>query len=71
MELIGGAIVGAAAVLFGRSLLGSVGATLRLAAKGVIKGSVAAYEAVTSAASEVSERVGDLVAEIKAETPPK
>jgi uncharacterized protein DUF5132 len=69
MELIGGAIVGAAVVLFGRSLLGGISAALRPAAKGVVKGSVAAYEAVASTASELTERVGDFMAEASAETP--
>ena len=70
MELIGAAIVGAVAVLVGPSVLGSVAAVLRPAAKGVIKGGMAAYEAVTGAAAGVGESMGDLVAEAKAETTP-
>jgi hypothetical protein len=70
MELIGAAIVGALAVLVGPSVLGGVTAILRPAAKGVIKGGMAAYETVAGAAAGVSESMGDLVAEAKAETAP-
>jgi len=64
MELLVGLIAGAVIVWMAPGIAGRV---IRPAAKGVIKGGVAAYKAASEAVSEARESVGDMVAEATTE----
>ena len=67
LPIIGGIVVGAIAAIAAPSLVSAVASGVRTAAKEVVKGSVAAYTAVSELASESGEQFQDLVAEAKSE----
>lgn len=64
---IGGAIVGAVVAVAAPSIITGIGQVLRPVAKGIIKGGVVTFTAVSELVSETGEQFNDLVAEAKAE----
>ena len=65
--VIGGAVVGAVAVVAVPSLISGIGGMLRPLAKEVLKGGIVAYAAVSEMVAETGEQFNDIVAEAKAE----
>ena len=65
--VIGGAVVGAVAVVAAPSLISGIGGMLRPLAKEVLKGGIVAYTAVSEMVAETGEQFNDIVAEAKAE----
>jgi uncharacterized protein DUF5132 len=65
--VIGGAVVGAVAVVAAPSLISGIGEMLRPLAKEVIKGGIVAYTAVSEMVAETGEQFNDIVAEAKSE----
>ncbi len=60
---IGGAIVGAIVAVAAPSIICGIGQVLRPVAKGIIKGGVVTFNAVSEMVSETGEQFNDLVAE--------
>ncbi|MCA9497655.1 MAG: DUF5132 domain-containing protein [Nitrospira sp.] len=65
--VIGGAVVGAVAVVAAPSLISGIGGILRPLGKEVLKGGIVAYTAVSEMIAETGEQFNDIVAEAKSE----
>ncbi len=64
---IGGVVVGAVVAVAVPSIASGIGSVLRPLAKGIIKGGLIAYTAVSEMISETGEQFNDMIAEAKAE----
>lgn len=65
--VIGGVVVGAVVAVAVPSIASGIGSVLRPLAKGMIKGGLVAYAAVSEMVSETGEQFNDMIAEAKAE----
>jgi len=63
----GGVLVGAGTALAATSLLPTAGSTLRPLAKALVRAALLVSESVQALVAEVTEQMGDLVAEVRAE----
>ena len=68
---IGGAIVGAVVAVAAPSIISGVGQILRPVAKGIIKGGILTYNAVSDTVCGTGNQFSDLVEEAKAELKPQ
>lgn len=67
----GGLVVGVGAAFVGPALLAVAGVSVRPIARTLVRSTLAVVEAVSQVAAEASERVYDLVAEVRAESAEK
>ncbi|MEO8324736.1 MAG: DUF5132 domain-containing protein [Nitrospirota bacterium] len=65
--IIGGVVVGAVVAVAVPSIASGIGSVLRPLAKGMIKGGLVAYTAVSEMVAETGEQFNDMIAEAKAE----